>query len=152
MSGLDLITVQDTIEAYIKQQFPGYAIYEDDVLDDEAILKIDGKAKPYMILVWGGLDRNTAATSFAGVRHDEYSSSVDIVIAAPNSRQARRSLNVVRDKLIGWKPTGGGAMTPFGGFATAVVNNSAGRPHVYLASCRLEFAVNSENVGQYIQP
>ena len=152
MSGLDLIAVQDTIEAYIKAQFPGYTVYDEDVLDDEAILKIDGKAKPYMILIWGGLSRSTANTSFAGTRYDEYNSSLDLVVAAPSSRQARRALNVVRDKLIGWKPTGGGAMTSIGGDATSVVNNTSGRPHVYLAVCRLDFAVNSENVGSYITP
>ena len=152
MAGLDLIQVQDVIEAYIKAEFPGYAVYDEDVLDDEAILKINGKAKPYMILVWGGLNRSTGNTSFAGTRFDEYNSSLDLVIAAPNSRQARRSINVVRDKLIGWKPVGGGAMTSAGGYATSVINDSAGRPHVYLASCRLEFAVNSSGVGSHITP
>lgn len=152
MSGLNLFAVQEIIEAHIKSEFPGYAVYQDDVLDDEAILKVENKAKPYIILSWGGLDRNLAATSFAGVRHDEYTSSVDIIVAAPTGKQCRMSLNVILDRLIGWKPTGGGAMTPFGGVATSVVNNSAGRPHVYLASARLEFAMNSENVGEYIQP
>jgi hypothetical protein len=152
MAGLDLVAVQDIIEAHIRAEFSGYDIYDDDVLDDEAILKIDGKAKPYIILVWGGLNRSATNTSFVGTRYDEYNSSLDVVIAAPNSRQARRSLNVVRDKLIGWKPTGGGAMTSAGGYATSVVNNSAGRPHVYLATSRLEFAVNSEDVGAYITP
>lgn len=152
MSGLNLFAVQEIIEAHIKAEFPGYQVYPDDVLDDEAILKVENKAKPYIILSWGGLDRNLAATSFAGVRHDEYTSSVDVIVAAPTGKQSRMSLNVILDRLIGWKPTGGGAMTPFGGIATTVVNNSAGRPHVYLASGRLEFAMNSENVGEYIQP
>lgn len=152
MSGLNLFAVQEIIEAHIKAEFPGYQVYPDDVLDDEAILKVENKAKPYIILSWGGLDRNLAATSFAGVRHDEYTSSVDVIVAAPTGKQARMSLNVILDRLIGWKPTGGGAMTPFGGIATTIVNNSAGRPHVYLASGRLEFAMNSENVGEYIQP
>jgi hypothetical protein len=152
MSGLNLFAVQEIIEAYIKAQFPGYAVYQDDVLDDEAILKVDNKAKPYIILSWGGLDRNLDGTSFAGVRHDEYTSFVDVIVAAPTGKQCRMSLNIILDRLIGWKPTGGGAMTPFGGVATSVVNNLAGKPHVYLASGRLEFAMNSENVGEYIQP
>lgn len=152
MSGLNLIAVQDIIEAYIKSEFSGYSVYNDDVLDDEAILKIDNKAKPYIILSWGGLNRNTAATSFAGVRHDEYTSYVDIIVAAPNSRQCRVALNIILDKLIGWKPINGGAMTPFGAVASSVVNNNSGRPHVYLSSGRLEFATNSQNVGEYIQP
>lgn len=152
MSGLNVVEVQDIIEAYIKQEFPGYVVYSDDVLDDDALLKMENKVKPYIILSWAGLIRNTAATSFAGVRHDEYTSSVDIIVGAPNSRQCRVALNVILDKLIGWKPTGGGAMTPFGDISTGVVRNLNGRPHVYLASGRLEFAVNSENVGSYIQP
>lgn len=152
MTGLNLFAVQEIIEAHIKSEFPNYDVYDDDVLDDEAILKINNKVKPYIILSWGGLDRNLAGTSFAGVRYDEYVSSVDIIIAAPTGKQARMALNVILDKLIGWKPINGGAMTPFGGIATSVVNNSAGRPHVYLASGRLEFAMNSENVGAYITP
>lgn len=152
MAGLNLIAVQDIIEAHIKAEFSGYAVYDDDVLDDEAILKIDGKTKPYIILIWGGLNRNTGATSFAGTRYDEYNSSLDIIVAAPSGKQARRSINVIRDRLIGWEPAGSGAMTSVGGDATSVVNNSSGRPHVYLASCRLEFAVNSEDVGSYIAP
>lgn len=152
MSGLNVIEVQDIIEAHIRQEFPGYDVYNDDVLDDEALLKIDNKLKPYIILSWAGLIRNTGATSFAGVRHDEYTSSVDVIVAAPTSRQSRVSLNVILDRLIGWKPTGGGAMTPFGDISTGVVRNLSGKPHVYLASARLEFAVNSENVGSYIQP
>jgi hypothetical protein len=152
MSGLNLFAVQEIIEAYIKEEFPNYNVYQDDVLDDEAILKIDNKAKPYIILSWGGLERNLAGTSFAGVRHDEYFSSVDVIVAAPTGKQARMALNVILDRLIGWKPINGGAMTPFGGIATSIVNNTAGRPHIYLASGRLEFAMNSQNVGEYIQP
>lgn len=152
MAGLNLFAVQEIIEAHIKSEFPGYQVYQDDVLDDEAILKIENKAKPYIVLSWAGLSRNTAATSFAGVRHDEYTSSVDITVAAPTGKQARMALNIIADRLIGWKPTGGGAMTPVSNLSTAVVNNSNGKPHVYLASTRMDFAMNSEDVAGYIQP
>jgi hypothetical protein len=47
VSGLNLFAVQEIIEAHIKEEFPGYAVYQDDVLDDESILKIENKAKPY---------------------------------------------------------------------------------------------------------
>jgi hypothetical protein len=152
MSGLNLVAVQDIITSHIKSEFPGYIIYEDDVLNDEMLLRIGNKVKPYIVLRWGSLGRNTAATSFAGVRHDEYNSSVDICVVAPTGSQARRGLNIVYDRLIGWKPTGGGAMTPFGGSGLYVVDDRAGAPHVYVATSRLEFAMNSENVGAYIAP
>lgn len=152
MSGLNLVAVQDIIVAHIRQEFPGYTVYEDDVLNDEMLLRIGNKVKPYIVLRWGSLGRNTAATSFAGVRHDEYTSSVDICVVAPTGSQARRGLNIVYDRLIGWKPTGGGAMTPFGGSGLYVVDDRNGAPHVYVATSRLDFAINGENVGVYIVP
>lgn len=152
MAGLNLVAVQDIITAHIKAEFPGYVVYEDDVLSDEMLLRIGNKVKPYIVLRWGGLGRNTAATSFGGVRHDEYISSVDICVIAPTGAQARRGLNIVYDRLIGWKPTGGGAMSPFGGSGLYVVDDRNGAPHVYVATARLEFAMNSEDVGSYIVP
>lgn len=152
MAGLNLVVVQDIITAYIRQEFPNYTVYEDDVLSDEMLLRIGNKVKPYIVLRWGGLGRNTAGASFAGVRYDEYISSVDVCVIAPTGSQSRRSLNVILDKLIGWKPTGGGAMTPFGGDGLYVVDDRNGVPHVYVATGRLEFAVNSEDVGAHITP
>jgi len=152
MSGLDLFSVQKTITAYIKQEFAGYNVYDDDILNDEALLRIGNKVKPYIVLRWGNLDRNTAATSFAGVRHDEYISSVDICVVAPTGSQARRSLNVIYDKLIGWNPTGAGRLIPFGGSGLYVVDDRDGVPHVYIATARLEFAMNTQSIGEYITP
>lgn len=152
MAGLNLVYVQDVITAHIKNEFPGYEVYEDDILNDESILRIGNKVKPYIVLRWGGLGRNTANTSFAGVRYDEYNSSVDICVVAPTGSQARRGLNIIIDKLIGWKPTGGGAMTPSSGTGLYVVDDRDGVPHVYIATSRLDFAMNSEGVGSYITP
>lgn len=152
MSGLNLVLVQDTIAAYIRQEFPNYTVVEDMMLDDETIIKNNNKIKPYIVLRWGGLNRRTAAANFGGVRFDEYFSSVDIVGVAPTGNQARRILNIVNDVLIGWKPTGGGAMTPAGGAGVYVVNDVNGKPAVFMASGRLTFAVNSEDPGAYITP
>lgn len=152
MSGLNLVAVQEIITAYVREQFPGYVVYEDDVLNDEMLLRIGNKVKPYIVLRWGALGRNTGNTSFAGVRHDEYNSSVDVCVVAPTGAQSRKALNVIIDKLIGWKPTGGGTLTPFGGSGLYVVNDRNGTPHVYVATERLQFAMNSENIGEYITP
>jgi len=152
MAGLNLVAVQDIIAAHIRAEFPNYELHEDDVIDDEYMLKNNGKVKPYIVLRWGGLNRSRANASFAGVRFDEYTSSVDIMVVSPTGSQSRRGLNVILDKLIGWKPTGGGAMTPFGGSGLYTVNDNSGKPHVYVATGRLEFAVNSEDVGAYITP
>lgn len=152
MAGLNLITFQEIIAAYVRQEFPGYEVYEDDVIDNVSIHKVNGKVKPYIVLTWGGLNRNTRGANFGGVRYDEYNSFVSINLVAPTGKQARAGLNVVMDKLIGWKPTNGGALTPMVSGGTYPINDENGRPHVYVSIGRLSFAVNSDNVGAYITP
>jgi hypothetical protein len=152
MSGLNLIPTQDSIAAYVREEFPGYVVYDDVVLDDEFIIKIDNKAKPYIVLNWGGLNKNGFGSSFVGARHDEYYSTVDVVIVAPTPRQARMSSNVVIDRLIGWKPVASSPMTPSTGTDVWAVPNRSGAVHAYVASTRFQYAINAENVGEYITP
>lgn len=152
MAGLDLSIPQDAITAYVKQEFPNYVVYENSVLDDEFILKIGNKVKPYIVLGFGGMYSSFGGASFAGARYDEYTSTVDVTIIAANSEHARRGMNIVVDKLIGFKPTGSSPMSLQGGSATFGIPDNNGSPHVYLASQRLVYAINSENPGAYIQP
>jgi hypothetical protein len=147
MTGLDLVTVQDAILAHIVSSLPDYEVKEDEVLDDEYLLKIDNNVKPFIVLRWGGLLRSPVNTSFAGVRHDEYSSSVDIVVVAPEPKIGRRALNYIMDTLIGWKVPGGSQLTPTGGEAVIPVSEYNAKPHIYLAINSLSFQVNSTAVG-----
>ena len=151
MSGFNLVKIQDSIAAYIRAQFPNYDVREDDVIDDNYLLKLSNKVKPYIVLEWDGIQRNTVATSFAGARFDEYNAAVNVIVVAPTGKQARQSFNVIFDKLIGWKPANAGALIPSGGSGNYVVNDEAGRPHVYLASGMLQFSINGYDVGSYIQ-
>jgi hypothetical protein len=152
MSGLDVISVQDTITEYIKDEFSAYVVYEDGVLDDEHLLQLNNKIKPYIVVSHGMPSRNAAATSFGGVRLDEYTCTVDVSIVAPTGKQVRLALNIINDYLVGWKPTGGGALTPFASGGPWAVLNDSGAAHVYTGSIRFEYAINSENPGEYITP
>ena len=152
MSGLDIISIQNNIEAYVRAQFPNYTIYDNDILDDESILKIGNKVKPYIVLRWGGLLNSPTGGSFAGVRYDEYYSIVDVVVISPTSKQSRIALNIIMDKLIGWQPAGSNPMKPDGGMDIIGIPDYNGKPNVYLASSRLTYAINAENVGAYITP
>lgn len=147
MTGLDIVAVQDSIYNHIAATFPNYEIKQDFFLDDDSLLKVSGIVKPFIVLRWYGLNRSPINTSFAGVRHDEYSSAVDIVTVAPNPRDARRALNYVLDELIGWKVPGGSQLTPSGGQSVVPVIDSDARPHLYLAINTLSFQVNSTAVG-----
>ena len=106
MDGINLISLQDEILAYVELQFPNYEVYEDVLIDDEYLLKINNNVKPFVVIQWGGLARNVNESSFAGVRHDEYMSNFSMVAVGPNSKITRRVLNMFLDKLIGWKIQG----------------------------------------------
>lgn len=152
MSGFNLVSIQDEIAAYIRAEFSGYDVREDDVIDDDYLQKLNNNIKPYIVLEWDGIQRDTMSTSFAGVRYDEYNAAVNIMVIAPTGKQARQSFNVIYDKLIGWKPQQAGPLTPVGGSGNYVINDNSGKPHVYVASGALSFTINGYDVGSYIQP
>lgn len=147
MTGLDLISVQDTIATQVETALPNYEVKQDYILDDEQILKLSNRIKPFIVLRWHGLNRSLQNASFAGVRFDEYSSAVDVILVAPNPRIARQALNHAMDQLIGWQVPGGSQLTPSGGQSIAAVPDYDGKPHLYVAVNTLEFQVNSDGVG-----
>jgi hypothetical protein len=152
MSGLNVIPTQDSITAYVRQEFPNYQVYDDDLLDDEAMLKVSNKVKPYIVLRWGGLFRQGGSTAISGVRNDEYISTVDVAVIAPTPRQCRVAISIIMDKLIGWTPAYSSPMVPDGSGGAFVVTQENGSPHLYLQTDRLSFAINAENVGSHITP
>jgi len=152
MAGLDLSIPQNAITAFVKEEFPNYVVYENSVLDDQFILKIGNKVKPYIVLGYGGMYPSFQGGSFAGARYDEYTSTVDVTVVAANSEHARRGMNIVVDRLIGFKPTGSSPMSLQGGSASFGIPDNNGSPHIYIASQRLVYAINSEDPGAYIAP
>lgn len=152
MGGLNVVSIQETISAYVRAQFSAYEVYDDVVLDDDYVYKIGNQVKPYIVIQYGGLYRSPSANSFVGVRHDEYSSFVDVSVVAPTPNQARRASNIIIDKLIGWKPAGSTPLVPMDGMEMWASEDTNGRPFVYITNTRLMFQVNTENIGSYITP
>ena len=150
MNGIDLVAIQDEIALHIETSFPQHEVKEDEVLDDEYLMRIDRKTKPFVVIRWSGLTREVANASFAGVRHDEYSSRFDIIAVAPAPRIARKVLNLFMDQLIGWKISNGAALTPTLGQTVFPVTDRNGSPHLYLGIGTLGFRFNSENPDSYI--
>lgn len=152
MAGLDVIAVQDIITEHIRDEFSAYEVYEDGVLDDEYLLQVNNNVKPYIVVTHGMPMRNPTGASFGGVRQDEYTCSVDVSIVAPKGKQVRLALNLIHDQLVGFKPTGGSALTPFASGGPWAILNTSGATHVYTGSVRFEYAINSEEPGAYITP
>ncbi len=152
MAGLDLYAVQEEIVAHIRAEFPNYTVEEDDVIDDNYILRVDGNTKPFLFVRHSTLLRQSGNASFGGVRHDEYTSSFDIAVIAPSAKIARQISNLVTDRLIGWKLSSGPALIPTTSGMQWAVNDNNGRPHLYVSSSRFQYAVNAENVSQNVTP
>lgn len=151
MGGLNLFQIQETIAAHIRAEFPAYDVKEDDIIDDEYILRINNNVKPFILLRWGAMNRSQTNGSFAGARYDEYSSTVDIIAVAPNPRIARQVSNLINDTLTGWRVPNGSQLVP-GASGIWAVPDKDGRPHLYLCDTQFSYAVNFDNVGEYITP
>ncbi len=147
MAGLDLLATQDVIASHIETTFSNYEVKQDTILDDESILKLDNKVKPFIDLRWHQLNRLAANASFAGVRHDEYNSAVDIIFVGPTPRIARQGLNMVMQELIGWQIPDGSQLTPEGGQSVLPVFDYNAKPHLYIAISTLSFQVNTSDIG-----
>ena len=150
MSGIDLVAYQDEIVTHIETTFPQYDIKEDEVLDDEYLLTVSRKTKPFVVIRWGGLSRLDAEASFAGVRHDQYSSRFDLVAVAPAPRIARKVLNLFMDRLIGWKISNGYPLTPTLGQTIFPSVDRNGAPHLYLGVGTFEFRFSAGDADSYI--
>ena len=143
MTGLDLVAVQDYITNHLEDTFPAYKIEQDSIIDDESILKVNNRVKPYMVIRWHGLRRSAGGASVAGVRNDSYISGFDIIAVSPTPRQSRQVLNMALDELIGWKVADLYPLTPDGGTDLIVVNDYNSKPHLYLAINTLLFQLDS---------
>ena len=152
MAGLNLVEIQDVIVDHIRDEFPQYEVYEDYILNEQELVKVDSRIKPYIVISWDGLSRSGANASFAGVRKDEYFSSFSIGIIAPTPKQCRRGLNILVDQLVGWSYVGVGYLTPGQSTGAFVIAEREGVPHLYMAMADFTFPVNAENPGAYIQP
>lgn len=153
MAGLDLTTPQESIKGYLGTTFPNHAIVEDALYDDEYLIRVNGVIVPYITLRWGAIRPRPAGRSVAGPRWDDYYATVDVGVVAATGKDARTHLNVVRDRLVGFKPLGAEKLHPsaFGNELSFTIFAKA-KPTAYLQSERLEFNLNGEGVATFIQP
>jgi hypothetical protein len=152
MAGFDLLSVQNTILSYIESEFSQYEVYEDYILNEQELQRVDSRVKPYIVISWGGLDRLESNASISGVRKDEYESGFDIGIIAPTPKQCRVGMNIIIDRLIGWSFDGVGRLIPGASSSAFVVAQREGVPHLYMAMAEFTFPMNTTNPGAPILP
>jgi hypothetical protein len=152
MAGLDLVKVQEDIYDHVVSSFPGYKVYQDFILNEQQLEKMEARVKPFIVISWDSLRRSARNASFAGVRHDEYYSGFSIGVIAPTPTQCRKAMNYITDALIGWSPDGVGKLVPTGGLGSFVVSERSGVPHLYMSMSSFVFPMNAIDPGSNIVP
>jgi hypothetical protein len=150
-SGLRLIGYQDAITARIKALYPNFEVIEDTLTDDRIFDRdVNGVFEQYIVLRYGPMFPKIRGGALAGVRHDEYFSTFDILAVAANARDARYLCAAIVDDMLGWSPDGSAPITlrnDGGAINAFVVQSNEARPTRNLASQRMQFTVNSVDVG-----
>lgn len=149
--GLDLYSYQEAIIAEVERLYPDYDVIEDTLEDDRILTRdITGKMPAFIILRFGPLLPARRGKSFAGPTHDEYYATVDLMAVAAKGKIARRLSSAMVADMMGFKPDGTAPMSindDGGMFAAFVVSSNEARPTRSIASSRMKFSVNTNNIG-----
>jgi hypothetical protein len=152
MAGFNLVSVQNTILSYLQTQFSDYEIYEDYLISEQELQRVNNQVKPYIVIAWHGLDRLGSNAAISGVRQDEYESGFDIGVIAPTPKQCRYAINIIIDNLIGYSFDGTAYLTPGQSSSPFVAAARDGVPHLYMAMSEFSFPMNYDNPGQAMTP
>lgn len=152
MAGFNLVATQATILSYIESEFSDYEVYEDYILNEEVLSRVDKRVKPYIVISWYGLNRLPSNAAISGVRQDEYVSGFDIGVIAPTPKQCRYAINIIVDRLIGYDYDGVGYLTPGTTSGAFVAAEREGVPHLYMAMAEFTFPMNTTNPGTPMTP
>lgn len=140
--GFDLYSTQQSIKTYLEAQFPNYIFERGSVPDDESVRREDGKIVNYVVLRFRPMQPRGNGKSMMGARSDDYFSTVDVNVISANEDFAAQTLNVMVDRLIGFKPAGATQMIPEGGTGDIAIRNVSNKPTAYISSQRFTFGLN----------
>lgn len=155
--GLNLPLYQDNITAKVKGLYsPQFEVIEDTLADDQAIYRdFHGQMPAYLILRYGPMLPKRRGRTYAGVKHDEYYATVDVMAVAAQAKIARQLCAAATNDLLGWAPDGASPMSiqdDGGMFAAFAVSSNEVRPTRSVVSQRLRFNVNNVDVGKTARP
>lgn len=138
---------QDSIVAKLESEYPHVPVIEDGLIDgDYAEIEkfANGEIKPFIIL-WFFSPRRRNGRSFAHEKLDNHYAGFDVVVVARNGAEARKLINDVGDRLIGWKPDNSGGIVKGAGLwaQSRAMLDSNNRPSRWAATDRFEFGIQA---------
>ena len=147
---LDITATQNSIESFLKAQYPHVPVIPDGLLDvnHEAIQRFpDQSIKPFIVLWFSTVKRRPRGRSFASYKLDQHFATVDVVVVARHGTECRKLLNNVSDRLVEFQATGGGKMyksaSLWGSSRKIDIQNS---PTRFAMTDRFDFGVSAQKI------
>lgn len=138
---------QDSIEAFLAEEYPHIPQFPDGMVDgeyEEIKHFADGSIQPFFVLWYSDIKRSANGRSFGDYKLDSHYATVDIVVVCRNGGEARTLTNDVNDRLIGFKPTGSGRMhkgTPLWSDARQIMDDK-NNPSRWARTARYDFGIS----------
>lgn len=156
---LDPTEEQDSIAAYLRTEFPFVPVIEDGLMDDQIYTNLDGSeiaiptfpdgtVKPFIILWFSNAKRSARGRSIADYKLDAHFATVDVVVVARNGTDARKLLNKIGNRMVGFRTSGGGRLyksASLWGDSRQVIDDD-NRPTRWARTDRFDFGIQARKI------
>ena len=137
----NLLTIQDTITAKVNEW--SQDVYVTAVPDDVKISHgANGLFLPYIVIYFSDVQEAPNGQGIVSSRQNLGISFCAVECVAPTERAARQVADLVRDKLVGFTPTGAGEMRIAGGRTYGAVETDA-VPKKYISEISFNYLINT---------
>lgn len=141
---------QDSIVAFLKAEYPHVPVITGGVPDGDykEIKVVNGVVQEFVIL-WFSNAKKGRKQGFGGRKLDSYYATVDIAVIGPTDDRARRLMNIISDRLVDFKVSGGGRIdtgTPLYADGRQIKQEST-KPARWMRTNRFNFGIASKRVA-----
>lgn len=137
---LNLIAVHDQITTKLRE-LP-QDVYETSAPEDSK-LKFDasGRLLPYIVVQYSDMYPTGTGNSIVGAKYDAAQSYMLVTCVAENERAIRQVADLVKNKIVGFKPSDAGEIKFEGGAITYAATET--KPNRYTVEIGFIFQVNT---------
>lgn len=137
---LNILAVHDQIATKLKE-LP-QDVYETSAPDDSKLrFDANGMILPYIVIEYSDMYPGTEGKGIISSKYDVGQSFIIVSCVGPTERSVRQVADLVRNKLVGFKPTDAGELVPSGGGAAYTEQDP--KPNRYITELGFTFMVNT---------
>lgn len=137
---LNLLAVHDEIATKLREL--AQDVYETSAPDDSKLrFDANGMILPYIVIEYSDMYPATEGRGIVSSRYDVGQSFIVVSCVGPTERSVRQVADLVRGKLLGFKPSDAGELVPSGGGAAYTEQDA--KPNRYISELGFTFMVNT---------